>query len=177
MPCGSCKKRCFGGTYCLYHQGFLSHHQIAGKNWDIKIANRSFDKVSQFKYLGMPVVSMDLIWEEIERRLNCRNVCYHLIQYLLSSCLLSKNVKIWIYKPIISPLVLWGYETWSLALREEHRLKVRFEVFTAVTMKNGVFWVVMPCGSCKNRRSEEPGASFTHHPSTEAWDLALSRAI
>jgi hypothetical protein len=28
----------------------------------------------------------------------------------------------------------------------------RFEVFTAVTMKNGVFWVVMPCGSCKNRR-------------------------
>jgi hypothetical protein len=27
---------------------------------------------------------------------------------------------------------------------------VRFEVFTAVTMKNGVFWVVMPCGSCKN---------------------------
>jgi hypothetical protein len=29
---------------------------------------------------------------------------------------------------------------------------VRFEVFTAVTMKNGVVWVVMPCGSCKNRR-------------------------
>jgi hypothetical protein len=30
-------------------------------------------------------------------------------------------------------------------------LLVRFEVFTAVTMKNGVFWVVTPCGSCKNR--------------------------
>jgi hypothetical protein len=29
---------------------------------------------------------------------------------------------------------------------------VRFEVFTVVTMKNGVFWVVTPCGSCKNRR-------------------------
>jgi hypothetical protein len=29
---------------------------------------------------------------------------------------------------------------------------VRFEVFTAVTMKNGVFWNVTPCGSCKNRR-------------------------
>jgi hypothetical protein len=28
---------------------------------------------------------------------------------------------------------------------------VRFEVFTAVTMKNGVFWDVTPCGSCKNR--------------------------
>jgi hypothetical protein len=31
---------------------------------------------------------------------------------------------------------------------------VRFEVFTAVAMKNGVFWDVMPCGSCKNRRFE-----------------------
>jgi hypothetical protein len=29
---------------------------------------------------------------------------------------------------------------------------VKFEVFKAVTMKNGVFWDVMPCGSCKNRR-------------------------
>jgi hypothetical protein len=29
---------------------------------------------------------------------------------------------------------------------------VRFEVFTAVTMDNGVFWDVTPCGSCKNRR-------------------------
>jgi hypothetical protein len=29
---------------------------------------------------------------------------------------------------------------------------VRFEVFTAVTMKNGVFWDVTPYGSCKNRR-------------------------
>jgi hypothetical protein len=29
---------------------------------------------------------------------------------------------------------------------------VRLEVFTAVTVKNGVFWDVTPCGSCKNRR-------------------------
>jgi hypothetical protein len=33
-----------------------------------------------------------------------------------------------------------------------HTRLIRFEVFTAVTMKNGVFWVVTPCGSCKNRR-------------------------
>jgi hypothetical protein len=32
------------------------------------------------------------------------------------------------------------------------RIDVRFEVFTVVTMKNGVFWDVTPCGSCKNRR-------------------------
>jgi hypothetical protein len=30
----------------------LSHHQNAGQNWNIKIANRSFENVSQFKYMG-----------------------------------------------------------------------------------------------------------------------------
>jgi hypothetical protein len=29
---------------------------------------------------------------------------------------------------------------------------IRFEVFMVVTMKNGVFWDVIKCGSCKNRR-------------------------
>jgi hypothetical protein len=33
----------------------------------------------------------------------------------------------------------------------DRSLFVRFEVFTAVTMKKGVFWDVMPCGSCKNQ--------------------------
>jgi hypothetical protein len=42
----------------------------------------------------------------------------------LSSCLLAKNVKIKIHKIIILPVVLYGYETWSLTLREEHKLGV-----------------------------------------------------
>jgi hypothetical protein len=42
----------------------------------------------------------------------------------LSSHLLSKNVKIRIYKNIIFPVVLYGYETWPLTLREEHILRV-----------------------------------------------------
>jgi hypothetical protein len=42
----------------------------------------------------------------------------------LSSRLLSRNVKVKIYKTIILPVFLYGCETWSLALREEHRLRV-----------------------------------------------------
>jgi hypothetical protein len=42
----------------------------------------------------------------------------------LSSRLLSRNVRVKIYKTIILPFVLYGYETWSLTLREEHRLRV-----------------------------------------------------
>jgi hypothetical protein len=46
------------------------------------------------------------------------------VQDLLSSNLLSKNIKIKIYRNIILPVVLYGCETWSLRLREEHRLRV-----------------------------------------------------
>ena len=43
---------------------------------------------------------------------------------LLSSRLLSKNLKIKIYRTIILPVVLYGCETWSLTLREERKVRV-----------------------------------------------------
>jgi len=46
------------------------------------------------------------------------------VQNLLSSRLLSKNLKIKIYRTIILPIVLYGCETWSLTLREDRKLKV-----------------------------------------------------
>jgi hypothetical protein len=63
----------------------LYRHQNAGQNRDIKIANRSFENVSQFKYLGTTVTNQNLIQEEIKRRLNSGNACYHSVQNLLSS--------------------------------------------------------------------------------------------
>jgi hypothetical protein len=102
----------------------LSHHQNIGQNRDKKIANRLFENVSQFKYLGTTVTNQNLILEETRRRLNLGNACYHSVQSLLSSRLLSKNLKIRIYKTIILPVILYGCETWSLTLREEHRLRV-----------------------------------------------------
>jgi hypothetical protein len=90
----------------------------------MKIANRSFENVSQFKYLGTTLTNQNLIQEEIKRRLNSGNACYHSVQNLLFSRLLSKNIKIRIYETIIFPVVLYGCETWFLTLREEHRLGV-----------------------------------------------------
>jgi hypothetical protein len=69
----------------------LSRHQNVGQNRDIKITNRSFENVSQFKYLGKTVTNQNLIQEEIKRRLNSGNACYHLVQSLLSSRQLSKT--------------------------------------------------------------------------------------
>jgi hypothetical protein len=80
--------------------------------------------VAQFRYLGTTITKQNLIHEEIKRKLNSANACYHSVQNLLSSLLLSKKIKIRIYKIIILTVVLYGCETWSLTLREEHRLRV-----------------------------------------------------
>jgi hypothetical protein len=102
----------------------VSWDQNAGQNREIKIDNRSFENVSQFKYLGMAVTKQNFIQEEIKRRLNSGDACHHSVQNLLSSRLLSENVKVRIYKTIILPVVLYGSETWSLTVRGEHKLKV-----------------------------------------------------
>jgi hypothetical protein len=62
--------------------------------------------------------------EEIKSRMKSGNVCCHSVQHLLSSSLLSKNINIKIYRNIIWPVFLYGRETWSLTLREEHKLRV-----------------------------------------------------
>ena len=71
----------------------------------------------------MHLTNQNSIQEEIKSSLKSRNVCYHSVQNLLSSSLLSKNRKIKIYRTILLP-VLYGCENWSLTLREERRLMV-----------------------------------------------------
>jgi hypothetical protein len=63
------------------------------------------------------------IQEGIKSRLKSGNACYHSVQNLLSSSLLSKNIKIKAYRNIILPVVLYGCETWSLTWKEECRLR------------------------------------------------------
>jgi hypothetical protein len=72
----------------------LSRYRNEGQNHDIKIANRCFEIVAQFKYLGTTVTYQNLIHEEIKIRLNSGNAYYHSVQNLLSSRLLSKNIKL-----------------------------------------------------------------------------------
>jgi hypothetical protein len=74
--------------------------------------------------LGKTPNESNSIHEEIKNRLKSRNACYYSVQNILSSSSLTKNVKFKIYRTIISPVVSYGYETWSFTLREECRRRV-----------------------------------------------------
>src|SRR5215510_7903453 len=90
----------------------------------MKIDNSSIERVEEFKYLRTTLTNQNSIQEEIKSRLKLGNACYYSVQNLLSSSLLSKKLKIKIYRTINLPVVLYGCETWSLTLREERRLRV-----------------------------------------------------
>jgi hypothetical protein len=74
--------------------------------------------------LGKTLTNKNFIHEEIKSRLKSGNACYQKVQTLLSSSLLSRSVKIKIYRTITFPVVLYGCETWSLTLMVESRLSV-----------------------------------------------------
>jgi len=102
----------------------MSRDQNAGRNHSVRIDNSTFERVEEFKYLETTLTNQNSILEEIKSRLRSGNACYHSVQNLLSSRLLSKNLTIKIYRTIILPVVLYGCETWSLTLREERKLRV-----------------------------------------------------
>jgi hypothetical protein len=77
----------------------------------------------QLRRFNLLISVETIVGQEIKFRLNSGNACYQSVQSLPSSRVLSKNLIIRIYKTIIVPVVLYGCETWSLTLREEHRLR------------------------------------------------------
>jgi hypothetical protein len=103
---------------------YLSRDQHARQNHIVKKYNTSFERMNDFSYMGTTLTNRNSIQEVIKSRLKLGNACYHSVQNLLSSSLLSKNKKIKVYRTIILPVVLYGCETWSVTLREEQRLRV-----------------------------------------------------
>ena len=85
----------------------MSREQTAVLSHTMKVDNSSIERVEEFKYLGTTLTNQNSIQKEIKRRLKLGNACYYLVQKLLSSSLLSKNLKIKIYRTIILPVVLY----------------------------------------------------------------------
>ena len=70
----------------------MSREQTAGISHTMKADNSSIERVEEFKYLGMTLTNQNSIQKEIKSRLKLGNACYHSVQNLLSSSLLSKNL-------------------------------------------------------------------------------------
>ena len=70
----------------------MSRDQNAGQSHNIKIGNSAFERVEEFIYLRTTFMNQNSIQEEINNRLKSGNACCHLMQNLLSSSLLSKNI-------------------------------------------------------------------------------------
>jgi len=102
----------------------MSRDQNAGRIHSVRTDNSTFERVEEFKYLGTTLTNQNSIAEDIKCRFKSGNACYHSVQNLLSSKLLSKNLKIKIFRTVNLPVVLYGYETWSLTLREGRKLRV-----------------------------------------------------
>jgi len=113
-----CESLTLAVSRCDFHsRNFINCTNIS------EIDNSSFERVEEFQYLGI-TLNQNPIQEEIKGRWKSGNAYYHSVQILLSSSLLSKNLKIKIYRTVILPFVLYGCETWSLTLRDEPRLRV-----------------------------------------------------
>ena len=102
----------------------MSRDQNAGRIQSAMIDNSTFESVEKFKYLETTLTNQNSIPEEIKSRLRSGNAFYHSVQNLLSSRLISKNLEIKIYRTVILLVVMYGFETWSLAFREERKLRV-----------------------------------------------------
>ena len=101
----------------------MSPDQNAGRIHSVRIDNSTFESVEEIKYLGTALTHQNSIPEEIKNRLGLGNACHHSVQNLLSSRLLSKDLKIKLYRTNFASC-LYGCETWSLTLREERKLRV-----------------------------------------------------
>ena len=89
----------------------MSRDQNAGRIHSVRMDNSTFERVEEFKYLGTTLTHQNANQEEIKNGLRSGNACYQSVQNRLSSRLLSKNLKIKIYRTIILPVVLYGCQT------------------------------------------------------------------
>jgi len=102
----------------------MSQNKNAGRSHRTQTDNSFFERVKEYKYLGTNLTHQHSTQEEIKSRLKSGNACYLSVKSLLSSSLLSKSLKIKIFRTMVLPVVLYGCETWSLTFREENGLRV-----------------------------------------------------
>jgi len=89
-----------------------------------RIRDVVIDKGNKFKYLGAYVTNKNEVTEEMKSRLVSGNAFFYSVKKLLTSRLISRKLKLKIYKTVILSIILYGCESWSTTLADEHTLRV-----------------------------------------------------
>ena len=114
VPFSSFLKASFNSLVYFY---LWDSQQNIVQNQNIVIENLSYEQVEKFKYLGVTVININDIHEEIKRRINLGKACYYSLEKILSSHLLSKKLKV-----NITGYIVW---LWNLVSRLERGAQVK----------------------------------------------------
>jgi hypothetical protein len=96
----------------------------------IKIGDHEIERVQEFKYLETQVHVHNIMKEEINSRIEQRNIFFYANKNLLGNKLLTRKAKIKLYKLVILPVVTYGCETWSMNEVEEKTKNIKEESVT-----------------------------------------------
>jgi len=91
---------------------------------NLQVGNLTFEKVENFKYLGVNINSKNDMHREISERIASGNRCYHSISKLLKSKLLSRKSKTLLYTRYLRPVITYACETWSSTKGDDNRLAI-----------------------------------------------------
>jgi len=86
--------------------------------------DEAIEKVNKFRYLGAYVTSKHEVTEEIKIGLESGNECFYSVQKLLTSRLISRKLKLKIYRTVVLPLIIYGCKSWSTTSAEERKLRL-----------------------------------------------------
>jgi hypothetical protein len=93
------------------------------KPHNLKIGNKEFEGVSEFKYLGNIIENNNRNDRCIKERIQTGNKAYYANLQMLKSKITSRTSKLQIYKTLIRPVVTYGAETLTLTAAEENALR------------------------------------------------------
>ncbi|KAL4103343.1 hypothetical protein QTP88_018720 [Uroleucon formosanum] len=100
----------------------LSRRNVDQSN--LKVGSMNFEKVDNFKYLGVNINNSNNMHKEIKERISNGNRCYFSINKLLRSKLLSRKSKTTLYTSYLRPVVTYGCETWSTTKDNNKKLAI-----------------------------------------------------
>jgi hypothetical protein len=91
---------------------------------DLQVNNLTFEKVENFKYLGVNINSKNDMYQETSERITNGNRCYYGISKLLKSKSLSRKSKTKLYSSYLRPIITYAYETWSSTRVDNNSLAI-----------------------------------------------------